>query len=83
MGNQQTLAFLDLLGEPTGHAREAPMDDEQYLAEKANRCFEIARTCLDLDAARKINALGNEFRSKAAEHRKRARFRDSDRDFAA
>jgi hypothetical protein len=58
--------------------------DEQYLFQKANRCFEIARTCLDLDAARKINALGDEFRSKAILHKERnARLRDSDRDFAA
>jgi hypothetical protein len=58
--------------------------DEQYLIQKAYRCFEIARTCLDLDAARKINALGDEFRSKAVTHRERnARLGDSDRDFAA
>jgi hypothetical protein len=62
------------------------MEDQQYFLQKANRCFEIARTCIDLAAARKINELGNEFLSKAPKSERRdARFplRDSDRDFAA
>jgi hypothetical protein len=46
---------------------EAPMGDHEYFREKANRCYQIARTCMDLEAARKINELGNEFRSKASE----------------
>jgi hypothetical protein len=63
--------------------REAPMED--YFLQKANRCFAIARTCMDLDAARKINELGNEFLKVAKSERPDARlpFRDSDRDFAA
>jgi hypothetical protein len=62
------------------------MEDDQYLIQQANRCFQIARTCFDLDAARKMNTLGNEFRSKAGElSRRDARFPlgRSDRDFAA
>ena len=65
--------------------REAPMEDQQYFLQKANRCFSIARACMDLDAARKINELGNEFLKVAKLERRDARlpFRDSDRDFAA
>jgi hypothetical protein len=62
------------------------MEDEQYFLQQANRCYEIGRTCMDLAAARKINRLGDEFRSKAAEHRRpNARFPlgSRDRDFAA
>jgi len=65
--------------------REAPMEDQQYFLQKANRCFEIGRTCMDLAAARKINELGNEFLKMAKSERRDARlpFWDSDRDFAA
>ena len=65
--------------------REAPMEDQQYFLQKANRCFEIGRTCMDLAAARKINELGNEFLRKARSGRRDAKFPpwDSDRDFAA
>jgi hypothetical protein len=64
------------------------MEYAQYFREQASRCLEIGRTCMDLDAARKINRLGDEFRSKALEmegRRGNARFplRDSDRDAAA
>jgi hypothetical protein len=31
-----------------------PMVDQKYFLEKANRCFEIGRACMDLAAARKI-----------------------------
>ena len=43
------------------------MGDHEYFRDTANRCYQIARTCMDLEAARKINELGNEFRSKASE----------------
>jgi hypothetical protein len=69
-----------------GDAREAPMEDQQYILQKAQRCFEIGRSCMDLAAARKINELGNEFLKKAAKsesHDARLPLRDSDRDFAA
>jgi hypothetical protein len=65
------------------------MEDDQYLTQQANRCYEIGRTCMDLDAARKINRLGDEFRSKAGERRAAERRNSSfplgrsDRDFAA
>jgi hypothetical protein len=62
------------------------MEDQQYFLQKANRCFEIGRACMDLAAARKINELGNEFLNKAPKSERRdARvpLRDSDRDFAA
>ncbi len=61
------------------------MEDQQYFLEKANRCFEIGRTCMDLAAARKINELGNEFLKTAKSERRDAKFplRGSDRDFAA
>jgi hypothetical protein len=62
------------------------MEDDQYFLQQANRCFQIARTCFDLDAASKMNALGNEFRSKAGARSLRdAKFPlgRSDRDFAA
>jgi hypothetical protein len=42
------------------------MDDHQYFRQKANRCYQIARECIDLEAARKINELGNELMSNAA-----------------
>jgi len=65
--------------------REAPMEDQQYFLQKANRCFAIARACMDLDAARKINELGNEFLKTAKSERCDPRFPlpDSDRDFSA
>jgi len=57
---------------------------EDYFLQKANRCFAIARACMDLDAARKINELGNEFLKVAKSERRDALpFWDSDRDFAA
>jgi hypothetical protein len=62
------------------------MEDQQYFVRQANRCYEIGRACMDLDAARKINELGNEFLNKAAKSERRdARLplRGSDRDFAA
>jgi hypothetical protein len=62
------------------------MEDQQYFLQKAHRCFEIGRACMDLAAARKINELGNELLNKAAKSERRdARLppRDSDRDFAA
>jgi hypothetical protein len=64
------------------------MEYAQYFREQASRCLEIGRTCMDLDAARKINRLGDEFRRKALEMeggRANARFplRDSDRDATA
>lgn len=43
------------------------MGDYEYLRQKADRCYQIAQTCLDLEAAREINTLGNELRRKAAE----------------
>jgi hypothetical protein len=64
--------------------REAPVVDQQYFLEKANRCFAIARACMDLAAARRINELGNEFLKVAKSERDpRLPLRDSDRDFAA
>src|SRR5207302_11499022 len=76
---------LVLVGESTDEAREAPMEDQQYFLQKANRCFEIGRTCMDLAAARKINELGDEFLKTAKKSERDARFPsgDSDRDFAA
>ena len=76
---------LTPIGEPRDEAREAPMEDQQYFLEKANRCFEIGRTCMDLAAARKINELGDEFLKTAKSERRDAKFplRGSDRDFAA
>jgi hypothetical protein len=64
------------------------MEDAPYLRQQAGRCFEIGRACMDLDASRKINGLGDEFRAKALElegRRGGAGFRpgDSDRDAAA
>jgi hypothetical protein len=56
----------------------------EYFREQANRCYQIARTCMDLDAARRINELGNELRSKAAEEQSgRGPLHGSDRDVAA
>ena len=56
----------------------------EYFREQANRCYRIARTCMDLDAARRINELGNELRSKAAEEQSGPTpLRGSDRDVAA
>ena len=55
------------------------MEDQQYFLQKANRCFEIGRTCMDLAAARKINELGNEFLSERRDAR--LPLRESDRDF--
>lgn len=56
----------------------------EYLREQANRCYQIARTCMDLDAARRINELGNELRSKAAEEQSGpSPLLGSDRDVAA
>jgi hypothetical protein len=52
------------------------MEDRQYFLQKANRCFEIARACIDLNAAGKINMLGDEFLNKAAQSQRH-------RDFAA
>ena len=78
--------LLSLTPQGMGDAREAPMEDQQYFLQQANRCFQIGRTCLDLAAARKINELGNEFLNKAAKSERRdARFPPgaSDRDFAA
>jgi hypothetical protein len=74
--------------ESRGDAGEAPAQDEQYFRQQASRCFEIGRACMDLDAARKIDRLGEEFRNKAVEldgKRRNARIplRDSDRDVAA
>ena len=82
---QETNVSLTPSGEPRDEAREAPMEDQQYFLQKANRCFEIGRTCMDLAAARKINELGNEFLSKARKSERDARFPPgaSDRDFAA
>jgi hypothetical protein len=63
------------------------MEDAQYFRQQAGRCFEIGRACVDLEAARKINSLGDEFRKKAVEleGRRNSGFRpwDSDRDAAA
>ena len=61
------------------------MEDQQYFLQKANRCFEIGRTCMDLAAARKINELGEEFLKTAKSERRDPRLplRDSDRDFSA
>jgi hypothetical protein len=62
------------------------MEDRQYFLQKANRCFEIARACLDLNAAGRINMLGDEFLKKAGQSERRdVRFPvlGSNRDFAA
>ena len=61
------------------------MDHHEYLRQKANRCYQIARECKDLEAARKINELGNELRrSKAADEQSdRDPLLGSDRDVAA
>jgi hypothetical protein len=64
------------------------MENAQYFRQQAGRCFEIGRTCMDLEAAGKINGLGDEFRKKAVElegRRGNSGFppRDSDRDVAA
>ena len=50
------------------------MEDQQYFLQKANRCFEIGRTCMDLAAARKINDLGDEFLKTAKSERYAAAF---------
>jgi hypothetical protein len=57
------------------------MVDQQYFLQKANRCFEIGRTCMDLAAARKINDLGDEFLKTAKSER--FPLQDSDREFSA
>ena len=64
---------------------EVLMGDHEYLRQKANRCYQIARTCTDLDAARKINELGKELRGKATEVKQGGPMplQDSDRDVAA
>ena len=64
------------------------MEDAPYFRQQAGRCFEIGRACMDLDAAGKINNLGDELRKKAVELEgrrgsARAPLRDSDRDVAA
>jgi hypothetical protein len=64
------------------------MEDAQYFRQQAGRCFEIGRACMDLESARKINNLGDEFRMKAIElegRRGNGRFalRDGERDVAA
>lgn len=60
------------------------MDDHEYLRHKANRCYQIARACTDLEAARKINELGNELMTKAADEQSaRKPLLGSDRDVAA
>ena len=43
------------------------MGDQEYLRRKANRCYQIAHQCVDLEAARKMNELGNELMSDAAD----------------
>ncbi len=58
--------------------------DREYFRQAANRCYQIARTCMDLDAARRINELGNELKSKAAEEQSGpGPLLGSDRDVAA
>ena len=64
------------------------MENAEYFRQQAGRCFDIGRMCMDLEAAGKINNLGDEFRRKAVElERRRGRGgfppRDSDRDAAA
>jgi len=81
---QETNVSLTPSGEPRDEAREEFMEDQQYFLQKANRCFEIGRECIDLAAARKINELGNEFLNKAPKSERRdARLPlwESDRDF--
>ena len=56
-------------------ARERPMEHARYLRVQAKRCYMIARTCRDLEAASEINAVGNALRKKAAELTKAARHR--------
>jgi len=60
------------------------MGDHGYLRQKANRCYQIARECMDLEAARKMNELGNELKNKAVDEQSGPkRLLGSDRDFAA
>ena len=60
------------------------MGDHQYLRQKANRCYQIARECVDLEAARKMNELGNELRTRAADEQSGLKpLLGSDRDVAA
>ena len=60
------------------------MLDHEYLRQKANRCYQIAHQCIDLEAARKINELGNELMSNAADEKSgRKSLLGSDRDVAA
>ena len=60
------------------------MGDHEYLRHKANRCYQIAHQCTDLEAARKINELGNELMSKAADEQSGSKpLLGSDRDVAA
>jgi len=77
-GTRRTIAHFNpcedgrRLGEP-------PWENHEYFLQKANRCFEIGRECMDLAAARKINELGNEFLSERRDAR--LPLRESDRDF--
>ena len=60
------------------------MGDHEYLRRKANRCYQIAHQCIDLEAARKINELGNELMSSAADEQSGPKSPlGSDRDVAA
>jgi len=60
------------------------MGGREYLRRKANLCYQIARECTDLEAARKINELGNELRTQAADEQSGLEpLLGSDRDVAA
>jgi len=43
------------------------MQDVWYFKEQSQRCYRLARGCLDLPVAEKLNAMGDEFREKAHE----------------
>jgi hypothetical protein len=43
------------------------MQDVWYFEEQSQRCYRLARGCLDLPVAEKLNAMGDEFREKAHE----------------
>lgn len=43
------------------------MQDAQYFEEQSQRCYRLARACVDLSVVEKLNVMGNEFREKARE----------------
>ena len=43
------------------------MQDARYFEEQSQRCYRLARGCVDLSVAEKLNVMGNEFREKAHE----------------